>query len=158
MTFYLIILIGIVLIFFNYNAIKKDKKSFNNILGDEINNMDEFKVLLEETKEEFNEVILELRREIQDINDKFNATLKINKKDDESSMKKVEVYDKIDDNKSKSKIKSKTNKTLNTDANTVKINEVEELMKQGLNIDEIAERLNVGKGEVLLIKELYLKS
>ena len=157
MTFYLIILIGISLVLFNYNAVKKEKNSFNNILNDEIDNMEEFKVLLGETKKEFTESIMELQREIQDVNDKLNLTLKDNKKDDESTVKKVEVYDKIEDNKSNSHTKSKTKKTINNGSNNVKINEVDALLKQGLDIYEIAEKLNVGKGEVLLIKELYLK-
>lgn len=38
-----------------------------------------------------------------------------------------------------------------------KIADIEELLKQGLSLDEISVKLGIGKGEVLLIKELYLK-
>jgi len=41
--------------------------------------------------------------------------------------------------------------------NSLKVEEVKELLGEGLSEDIIAQRLNIGKGEVLLIKELYLK-
>jgi len=37
------------------------------------------------------------------------------------------------------------------------VEDVKELLGQGLSEDTIAQRLSIGKGEVLLIKELYLK-
>lgn len=45
----------------------------------------------------------------------------------------------------------------NAENNSIKIKEVEKLLNEGLNIDEISDALKIGKGEVLLIKELYLK-
>lgn len=39
----------------------------------------------------------------------------------------------------------------------LKIEDVKNLFNEGLTLDEIASRLNIGKGEVLLIKELYLR-
>jgi len=41
--------------------------------------------------------------------------------------------------------------------NYYKTEELGKLLKDGLTIDEIAEKLNTSKGELLLIKELYLK-
>ncbi|MEG1256035.1 hypothetical protein [Clostridium sp.] len=41
--------------------------------------------------------------------------------------------------------------------NSLKVEDVKELLHQGISDDEIAQRLNIGKGEVLLIKELYLR-
>ncbi|MBC8062250.1 MAG: hypothetical protein H7Y18_16500 [Clostridiaceae bacterium] len=151
MAFYLIILIGIFLILFNYNAIKKEHKSFNSILNHEVDNMDEFKVLLGENNEQFNQVIFDIRKELEDINGKFNSIVEMNKKNNEITVEKVETYDKIEDNKSK----------INTEAdqfsNNIKINEISDLIKQGFSIEDIAGKLNIGKGEVLLIKELYIK-
>ena len=155
MAFYLIILIGILLILFNYKAIQKEKKSFNNILNHEVDNMDEFKVLLGENKKLFNETIFEIQKDIEDINTKFNLIFDINKKNDEITVEKVETYDKMEDNKNKRNTKAK--KSGSNISNNVKINEIGDLLKQGLSIDDIAEKLNIGKGEVLLIKELYLK-
>lgn len=41
--------------------------------------------------------------------------------------------------------------------NNLKVTDVRKLFEEGLTLDEIAVKLNMGKGEVLLIKELYLK-
>jgi hypothetical protein len=55
------------------------------------------------------------------------------------------------------------NENSNIDENTVqptnnlKIEDVRNLFNKGLTIEEIATELNIGKGEVLLIKELYLR-
>lgn len=40
---------------------------------------------------------------------------------------------------------------------SIKYEEINNLLKQGFSVDEISEKLNIGKGEVLLIIELYLK-
>lgn len=42
-------------------------------------------------------------------------------------------------------------------SNNLKVTDVKKLFEEGLALDEIAAKLNMGKGEVLLIKELYLK-
>ena len=143
MAFYLIIIIGIILILVNYNAIKKEKKSFNNIFNHEVNNMEDFKVLIEENNEKFKETIFDIQKEIQGINEKFNYSLKSNNKSEKITVEKVEIYDKMN-------VNSNSN-------NSVKINEIKDLLKRGLSIEDIAEKLNIGKGEVLLIKELYLR-
>jgi len=143
MAFYLIIIIGIILILVNYNAIKKEKKSFNNIFNHEVNNMEDFKVLIEENNEKFKETIFDIQKDIQDINEKFNSILKIENKSEKITVEKVEIYDKMN-------VNSNSN-------NSVKINEIKDLLKQGFSIEDIAEKLNIGKGEVLLIKELYLR-
>ncbi|WP_409068633.1 hypothetical protein ACFLKB_15685 [Clostridium sp. FAM 1755] len=43
------------------------------------------------------------------------------------------------------------------DDNSIKVNKVNKLLKEGRTVEEICEILNIGKGEVILIKELYLK-
>ncbi|WMJ81353.1 hypothetical protein RBU49_03600 [Clostridium sp. MB40-C1] len=45
----------------------------------------------------------------------------------------------------------------NHKVNNVKVSEIQRLIEEGLGVDEIANKLKVNKGEVLLIKELYLK-
>jgi len=42
-------------------------------------------------------------------------------------------------------------------SNNIKIDEISKLLALGLSIEEISEKLDIGRGEVLLIKELYLK-
>lgn len=56
----------------------------------------------------------------------------------------INNYDKTDEN----------NKSNN---NSVKVNEIKAMIDQGLSVDEISEKIGIGKGEVLLIKELYIK-
>ncbi len=41
--------------------------------------------------------------------------------------------------------------------NSTKVNEVNKLLEEGHTVEEICEILNIGKGEVILIKELYSK-
>ena len=41
--------------------------------------------------------------------------------------------------------------------NNIKINEIKRMIDEGLSVDEISEKIDIGKGEVLLIKELYIK-
>ncbi|MEG0307335.1 MAG: hypothetical protein RR636_05280 [Clostridium sp.] len=41
--------------------------------------------------------------------------------------------------------------------NSLKVEDVKKLLNQGISDEEIAQSLNIGKGEVLLIKELYLR-
>ncbi|MCY6370370.1 hypothetical protein [Clostridium ganghwense] len=45
----------------------------------------------------------------------------------------------------------------NESNNSIKINEIEKLIEEGLSLEEISDKLKIGKGEILLIKELYLK-
>lgn len=42
-------------------------------------------------------------------------------------------------------------------SNGVKIDEINKLLSKGLSVEEVSEKLGIGKGEVLLIKDLYLK-
>lgn len=48
--------------------------------------------------------------------------------------------------------KEKVNST-----NNLKVEDVKALFAEGSSVEEVAARLNIGKGEVLLIRELYLK-
>lgn len=41
--------------------------------------------------------------------------------------------------------------------NSIKVNEVSKLLEEGHTVEKICEILNIGKGEVILIKELYSK-
>nr|WP_242947144.1 hypothetical protein [Clostridium haemolyticum] len=43
------------------------------------------------------------------------------------------------------------------ETNSLKLKQVQELIDKGLSVEEIANILKVGKGEILLIRELYLK-
>lgn len=44
-----------------------------------------------------------------------------------------------------------------TDVSSRNIEDIRKLIKEGKTLDEIADELKIGKGELLLIKDLYLK-
>ena len=58
-------------------------------------------------------------------------------------------YDKIE-------TKDEMSSTVNLE-NSVKIDEIRKMLDKGLSVDEVAEKLSLGKGEVLLIRGLYIK-
>lgn len=64
-----------------------------------------------------------------------------------------------DDNviKEEPEVQNNFEKSEEINKSSVKYNEISDLLKQGFSVDEISEKLNMGKGEVLLIIELYLK-
>lgn len=52
---------------------------------------------------------------------------------------------------------NKSDETSKSNENNVKVTEIKTMLDEGLSVDEISEKIGIGKGEVLLIKELYLK-
>jgi hypothetical protein len=44
-----------------------------------------------------------------------------------------------------------------SEKNNIRIKEIGDLLDKGVALDDICEKYNIGKGEVLLIKELYLR-
>lgn len=77
-----------------------------------------------------------------------NSKLGINEKDITDDNKNENYNEVKADNK---------NEIINDNHNSIKINEIDKLINEGLSIDEISEKLGIGKGEVLLIKDLYIK-
>lgn len=165
--------IGALLVFFNIKAFKKEKTSFNNIFHNTEENMEEFEVGLGELRREFSETILELQKEIQELkrsqgkydgtdenyeaisyNDITNQNTEENSEELSEEINNIEIEsEKIKENEVSINIEEKNT----TNNNSVKIDEINKLLAEGLSIEEIGARLSIGKGEVLLIKELYLK-
>ena len=138
MAFLFVFLIGIALIIFNVRALSKEKPHFDQLLTNKVENMQDVEIKLGELRREFTEDIFELQKEIEKLKLKVYPE------------KKDEMYEEI----------SETVDNINSDeivSNNTRVNEIGTLLKQGLDIDEVAEKLSIGKGEVLLIKELYLK-
>lgn len=177
---YIILLIAILLIFFNVKAMKKEKNSFQSNFENASMDMSEYEVKLGMLRREFSETILELQREIQDLklkleNNGVDDTEKLeidkdseievidNEKEDfDIDINNAQKYKDEDKNVNmdyniikEEKVSQNIDKK--EDSNNIKINEIEALIKSGLSMDEISEKLGIGKGEVLLIKELYLK-
>ncbi|NFA60025.1 hypothetical protein K8O96_15330 [Clostridium sporogenes] len=78
----------------------------------------------------------------------------INKKNKNNLEKKSKS---TKDNLKNKNIENDNYKNSLEDDNSIKVNKVNKLLKEGRTVEEICEILNIGKGEVILIKELYLK-
>ncbi|MCM0650431.1 hypothetical protein NBE98_18880 [Clostridium swellfunianum] len=153
---FLLIIIGTTLIIFNIKAIKREKNSFKNVFHNKEEELAEFEVRLGVLRREFSETILELQKQIielkkENIEDVITYT-KENEKSDEELTEVIE--DKKNDIPSED---SEVKKENNTKGNSVKIEEINKLLEEGFSVEDVSVKLGVGKGEVLLIKELYLK-
>lgn len=153
----LLIILGAIIVVFNvvYILRKEEVKeeAFSLTYDSSKSNIKEEKLIAYELREEFSETILELQLEIESLKDKITSSNNslnakttapsIVDKKEETSTKKVSKKNKISSSSTEI-IESKTEK-------------IKKLLLENKTVDEISEELLVGKGEVLLIKELYLK-
>jgi predicted RNase H-like nuclease (RuvC/YqgF family) len=175
-----LLLIGILLVVFNVRAIRREKNSFNSIYHDEIEDMREFEVRLGEMRREFSETILELQKDIEELKDRLRdlakeaivipveeSRAKINNtktKDLEEKPSKVsrKNYENRTEELSSAEPKKAQEDKIKEESytgtsNSVKIEEINKLLSKGFSVEEVSKKLGIGKGEVLLIKDLYLK-
>ncbi|MEW8992980.1 hypothetical protein [Clostridium sp.] len=177
----LLIIIGVALIATNIRAIIREENNFNKAMIDAESNIDEVDMRLIEIRSELAKTITELQREISDLrkenytkfieeelleksddsnknisNDEYINTLvdKVDSLDDDILIQGENIDELMNDSKEEEK---DSNPKKGIRGNSLKVEEVKELLGEGLSEDIIAQRLNIGKGEVLLIKELYLK-
>ncbi|MBD7915307.1 hypothetical protein H9660_09120 [Clostridium sp. Sa3CUN1] len=149
----LIIVIGIILIFLNLKAIKKEDKSFEKILArEEENNNKDYDIEILKIRKDIAETVLELQREIEELKLSINSSNKLeiknyNKNDKNESNLDKDIISEIDFSN-----KIESNKKENFQSEKQK--KVKLLLDKGLTDNEICEKLNIGKGEVLLIKSL----
>jgi hypothetical protein len=151
----LLIFIGVVLVILNVMAIKKQDKSFDGVLGNAIGNINDYDIKLGEIRREFSESIIELQSELMIIREAMEKNVNIAEDDDKIS----------DDDKSKIVIDdlynndgtSTSTSISSNNGNADKVQEIKRLLSEGLSITEISEILQLGKGEVLLIKDLYIR-
>lgn len=158
MPFFLII-IGIILIVINIKALKKEDSSFENILRNKEEKIENYEIDIAKLRRDFSETIIELQREIYDLKAEL-AEFK-NSKSEEELYKSYEhssgetLKEKIGQEKMEV-LKDNDQEKINDSQLVVdKVNNVHKLMEAGLNDEEICEQLGIGKGEVLLIKGLY---
>lgn len=78
---------------------------------------------------------------------------KQNKNYDNKTNNRLNNYPTVDENNKRDEISKNNEKN----GNNVKVNEIKTMLDEGLSIDQISEKIGIGKGEVLLIKELYIK-
>jgi hypothetical protein len=160
--------IGLVLVILNVRAIKNEKNSFKQVLSDKEYDLSEVDVRIGQLRREFSETILELQKEIlslkeeqkskeavlenisnEDVQEYRSIDIVIEK--DEEVISEVKV---IDSQIVNEKLEEKSEKIQN---GSNRIKEIGELLDKGTSIDEICEKFKMGKGELLLIKDLYLK-
>lgn len=150
-----LLIIGVLLIAFNIKAIKEEKSSFSGKLKLKEQDLDEVMVEIGQIRQEFAETLLTVQQSMEEIkirvenleNKQYNGEnvkIQVKNPSDYAEIKADEDTDVLEINK-------------DLEENNVKINEVEALLKENVSIEEISKRLSIGKGEVLLIKDLYLK-
>ncbi|GAA0755248.1 hypothetical protein [Clostridium sartagoforme] len=158
----LIMLIGIILIILNVKAIKKEDKSFENILNrEEMNNNRDYDVEIISIRKDLAETVLDLQKEIEELKKSLNHIK--NKKEVDDNKYNIDNYKKEDsenilkediiENDIISEINFINKEKLQND----KMESVKSFLENGLTDDEICEKLSIGKGEVLLIKSLLRK-
>jgi len=170
-----LIIIGGALIFLNVRAIKREKHSFQGSLHNAELDMTEVDIRIGELRREFTEDIAELQVELEEIKEALrkekvlnleepgNEKIKEKNKTEKKPKNKNEVKNNIAvDNRANgiNEVNEKVDKFENSKGNenkSVKITEVSKLLESGLTTDEVSHKLGISKGEVLLIKELYLR-
>lgn len=176
-----LIFIGLILIILNVLSIKKQSKSFKGVLGNAIEDTKEYDIKIGELKREFSESILELQSELVEIKEIMEKNNSLNKSNDslkEEKIKKITSYlenvNDIDDSdkfhdKNKERFiieevydnntnnNNNNNNMDNNKNNSEKVDQIKRLFSEGSSVDEISEIMHLGKGEVLLIKDLYIR-
>ena len=156
-----IIILGIVLILLSYRIIKKEDKSFEIILEREENtNNRDYDIEIIKMRKDMAETVLELQKEIENLKLEVSSIKKSRIEDDnknnienlningivsrEDIISNIDFSNKIEEKKEGSPRSEKQKK-------------VKVLLDKGLSDDEICEKLSIGKGEILLIKNLLIK-
>lgn len=172
----LLIFIGLILVILNVLSIKKQNRSFNGALGNAIENIDDYDIRIGELRREFSESILELQSEIMDMKEIVEKNNRLNKNYDSQLDERNYNFEKIekkqpvildseninhneetektyDENKNKIIIDEPSA----SNNNSAKVEEIKRLFSEGLSAEEISTIMHLGKGEVLLIKDLYIR-
>jgi hypothetical protein len=161
MITFLLILIGISLVIINVKALKNEKNTFKETFDDVSSNLKDYDVDIGKIRKEFAETILELQQEIEDLKDNIDnekvKTYQEDEIDNEYINSDIEESNGKDDFTEELDKQHNGQKSEEHQLNSVKINEIKEMMNEGLSVDSISEKLGMGKGEILLIEKLYLK-
>jgi len=157
-----LLVIGILLIFFNIKAVKKDETSFGKVFRNTEADMTEVDVRIGELRREFSETILELQKEIQKLQKNDVNYLSIDKEElteKDIENENIEQESNLNEDLNISLKEDTINKMedIKIKSNSIKIEEINSMLSMGYSVEDISTKLGIGKGEVLLIKELYLK-
>ncbi|KGK86118.1 hypothetical protein [Clostridium sp. HMP27] len=167
---YFLIIISLTLIVLNIISFKKDKNSFKHILINKEENIQNYEVEIGKLRREMGETILDIQTEMRELKEKINALEYAIRKEEsvkkqyniiqEESLINIEEVNKnieIHNEGIKAKNYGAVIDNKDDNRNSVKLEEIKKLIDKGMNEEEIAEVLHIGRGEMLLIKELYLK-
>jgi len=136
----LLIAVGLMLIITAMFGFKKNK--FKQEFKSALDNTNDFKVEIGKLRKEFSETILELQKEIYEVKAVENSNSnEFHKKIENKEGKKEVFIEKID----KEEVGYSSN-----------IEMIRKLINEGKDIEEVCSLTKMSKGEVLLVKELYL--
>ena len=136
----LLIAVGLMLIITSMVGFKKNK--FKQEFKSALDNTNDFKVEIGKLRKEFSETILELQKEIYEVKGVENSNSNEFHKNIENKEGKKQVFiEKID----KEDVGYSSN-----------IEMIRKLINEGKDIEEVCGLTKMSKGEVLLVKELYL--
>ena len=152
----IILIIGLSLIVINFRAIQKDEKvSFEDVLSKKQENISDLELKIAEVRKDMAESILDIQQEILELKNSLNM--------DENNVKGNNSGKKNSTNNYNEK-ESELSYLLNADSDVIdninkssKTKRIEELLENGFKDDEICEKLQLGKGEVQLVKGLFKK-
>lgn len=176
----ILIIIGIILIVYNYISLKKESlpfeirdseetqkkdNSFEHVLQMNKEDLNEYKIELGIFRKNIAESLTELQEEILEIKKYLNI---INNDDSLYDDKIIEENISISNNDKNNQddaiqddIISEINFNNKYDnkkiSDSKKTESIKELLNQGLSEEEICLRLSISKGEVLLVKDLFKK-
>lgn len=156
-----IIILGIILILLSYRVTKKEDNSFEKILEREENTtVRDYDIEIIKIRKDMAETVLDLQKEIEELKLSINSlkeryTEYDNKNNIEYfNTKKVDIKEEVISNIDFSNKIDVVNEGI---TRSEKQKKVKILLDKGLSDDEICEKLSIGKGEILLIKNLLIK-
>lgn len=148
MIYILLIIVGITLIIMNLSVLRKEEISFLNTLKNKEENFNYTDEQLIAIRKDMAESILDIQHEIESLR---NEIIKLqdaqhNKK---LSIKNNELNDDIELEDENTGVISEINF-----GNSEKTEKIKKMINKGKSDEEICNSLGIGKGEVLLIREL----
>ena len=128
----LIVTIGILLIWINRKEFKVKNSGFKEVLTNRTDTITEVEVEIQNLRRDFAETIGVLQMDIKNLRENID------------NLKGTQVIEESSEENDFSNSEKSNN-----------VEEVKKLIEQGVSIDDICKILSIGKGEVLLIKDLY---
>ena len=128
----LIVTIGILLIWINRKEFKVKKQGFKEVLNNKTETITEVEIEIQNLRRDFAETIGVLQMDIKNLSK------------DIDNLKGTQVIE-----------ESIVENDFSNSEKSNNVEEVKKLIEQGVSIDDICKILSIGKGEVLLIKDLY---